>query len=91
GAINNDGNNKVGFTAPSIEGQADCIRKAMKFARVEPESISYIETHGTGTRLGDSIEIEALNMAFNKNHFHKCAIGSVKTNMGHLNNAAGVA
>ena len=91
GAINNDGNRKVGFTATSVEGQADCIRKAHKFARVTPGTITYVEAHGTGTRLGDPIELEALNIAFNQNKDHKCAIGSVKTNIGHLDTAAGVA
>ncbi|MCW3466343.1 type I polyketide synthase [Chitinophaga nivalis] len=90
-ALNNDGNRKVGYTAPSVEGQAACIRTAHKFARVEPDSISYIETHGTGTRLGDPIEIEALNIAFNRNKAHRCAIGSVKSNIGHSDNTAGIA
>ncbi len=90
-AINNDGNRKVGYTAPSVEGQADCIRKAHAFAKVDPATISYVEAHGTGTRLGDPIEIEALNIAFNKNTEQKCAIGSVKTNIGHADTAAGVA
>jgi acyl transferase domain-containing protein/NAD(P)-dependent dehydrogenase (short-subunit alcohol dehydrogenase family)/acyl carrier protein len=90
-AINSDGNRKVGFTAPSVEGQADCIRKAHAMARIEPETVTYIEAHGTGTKLGDPIEVEALNIAFNNNKDHRCAIGSVKTNIGHLDTAAGVA
>ncbi len=90
-AINSDGNRKVGFTAPSIEGQADCIRKALVMAAVEPETVSYVEAHGTGTRLGDPIELAALNLAFNHNRNHQCAIGSVKTNIGHLDTAAGIA
>lgn len=90
-AINNDGNRKVGFTAASIEGQAECIKKAHRFAKVEPESISYVETHGTGTHLGDPIEVEALNLAFGKREANQCAIGSVKTNIGHTDTAAGVA
>lgn len=90
-AINNDGNRKVGFTAPSIEGQADCIRRALAMAAVPPSSISYVEAHGTGTRLGDPIEVEALNAAFNRDRSHTCALGSVKTNIGHLDTAAGVA
>lgn len=90
-AVNNDGNRKVGYTAPAVEGQSACIRKAQLFAKVEPASISYVETHGTGTRLGDPIEITALNNAFNKSTAHKCAIGSVKTNIGHTDAAAGVA
>ena len=91
GAVNNDGNRKVGFTATSVEAQVDCIRKAHRFAKVTPESITYVEAHGTGTRLGDPIEVEALNMAFNHNKEHACALGSVKTNIGHLDTAAGVA
>jgi phthiocerol/phenolphthiocerol synthesis type-I polyketide synthase E len=90
-AINNDGNRKVGYTAPSIEGQTECIRKAHAFAKVDPASISYVEAHGTGTRLGDPIEIEALNQAFQKSNNRHCAIGSVKTNIGHADAAAGVA
>jgi acyl transferase domain-containing protein len=90
-SVNNDGNQKVGFTAPGVEGQAECIKRALLMGRIKPESISYIEAHGTGTRLGDPIEIEALNIAFGRNHDHKCAIGSVKTNIGHLDTAAGIA
>ncbi|MGD2085176.1 MAG: condensation domain-containing protein [Candidatus Aminicenantes bacterium] len=89
-AINNDGNRKVGFTAPSIKGQVEVIRAAHKMADAAPESIGYIETHGTGTILGDPIEIKALNRAFNTNKKKFCAIGSVKTNLGHLDSAAGV-
>ncbi|MGH9763263.1 MAG: type I polyketide synthase, partial [Blastocatellia bacterium] len=92
-AINNDGADKIGFTAPSVEGQADVIRKAQLLARVEPETIAYVEAHGTGTVLGDPIEIAALTQAFragtDRNGF--CAIGSVKTNIGHLDAAAGIA
>ncbi len=90
-AVNNDGKRKVGYTAPSVKGQSDCIKMALKVAGVSPEEVSYVEAHGTGTRLGDPIEIEALNEAFNYNNHHKCAIGSVKTNMGHLDAAAGIA
>ncbi|PKV49526.1 acyl transferase domain-containing protein [Aquimarina sp. MAR_2010_214] len=90
-AVNNDGRRKVGFTAPSVEGQYDCIKMAHKVAGITTDSISYIEAHGTGTRLGDPIEITALNQAFGYKTQHKCAIGSVKTNMGHLDAAAGIA
>jgi acyl transferase domain-containing protein/acyl carrier protein len=90
-AVNNDGIRKVGFTAPSIEGQAEVIKVAQHISGVTPESISYIEAHGTGTTLGDPIEIEALKLAFNTNRRKYCAIGSVKTNLGHLDSAAGVA
>lgn len=89
-AVNNDGKRKVGYTAPSIDGQAECIRMAHQFSRIDPNTIGYIETHGTATKLGDPIEIEALNMAFNRRKEKTCAIGSVKTNIGHLDVAAGV-
>jgi non-ribosomal peptide synthase protein (TIGR01720 family) len=92
-AINNDGSTKVGFTAPSVDGQTLAIAEAIMLAEVEPETINYIEAHGTGTSLGDPIEIAALTKVFrastNKKGF--CAIGSVKTNIGHLDAAAGVA
>lgn len=90
-AINNDGNRKVGFTAPSVEGQVECIRKALRFAKVEPDSIGYIETHGTGTRLGDLVESEALKTVFGARKEATLAIGSVKSNIGHLDAAAGIA
>ena len=90
-AINNDGNRKIGFTAPSIDGQADVIRAAQRMSMVEPESISYIEAHGTGTTLGDPIEIEALKIAFQTQQRGYCQIGSVKSNIGHLDAASGVA
>ncbi|UCH92161.1 MAG: amino acid adenylation domain-containing protein [Candidatus Aminicenantes bacterium] len=90
-AINNDGFRKVGFTAPSIEGQAQVIKAAQLAAGVEPESIGFIETHGTGTVLGDPVEIEALKKSFYKSKKGSHAIGSVKSNVGHLNAAAGVA
>jgi FkbM family methyltransferase len=91
-AINNDGALKVGYTAPSVEGQTRAIAEAIALAGITPETISYIETHGTATPLGDPVEIAALTEAFslytNKKRF--CAIGSVKTNIGHLDAAAGV-
>jgi len=90
-AVNNDGNRKVNYTAPSVEGQAQVIRTALRMARVEPETIHYIEAHGTGTPLGDPIEIEALTKAFNSNKRGSCAVGSVKTNLGHLDAGAGIA
>ncbi|MCP4397918.1 MAG: SDR family oxidoreductase [bacterium] len=90
-AINNDGREKVGYTAPSVEGQAEVIRTAYLAAEVEPETLSYIEAHGTGTVLGDPIEVEALTQAFNTEKTGFCAIGSVKTNIGHLDTAAGIA
>lgn len=90
-AINNDGSRKVGFAAPSGEGQIECIKIAQAFAGVEPDTIGYVEAHGTGTKIGDAIEIEALNLAFNSDKKNTCAIGSVKTNIGHLDTAAGIA
>ena len=91
-AINNDGSFKVSYTAPRIDSQAKVIRTAQVVAEVEPETITYIEAHGTGTSLGDPIEIAALTQAFRASTEKKgfCAIGSVKTNIGHLDAAAGV-
>ncbi|HKE58549.1 MAG TPA: type I polyketide synthase, partial [Pyrinomonadaceae bacterium] len=92
-ATNNDGSAKVSYTAPSVVGQAQVIVEAITTAGVEPEDISYIETHGTGTALGDPAEVAALTRAFRSqtgaNGF--CALGSVKTNIGHTEAAAGVA
>jgi acyl transferase domain-containing protein len=92
-AINNDGSLKIGFTAPSIDGQAEVIAMAHANAGVHPETISYVETHGTGTPMGDPIEIAGLTKAFRAETTAKrfCAIGSLKTNIGHLDAAAGVA
>jgi len=90
-AINNDGSLKVGFTAPSIDGQAKVIAEAQSLAGAEPGTITYIEAHGTGTHLGDPVEIRALSQAFSTDKRNYCAIGSVKTNIGHLDTAAGIA
>ncbi|MBW4660743.1 MAG: SDR family oxidoreductase [Drouetiella hepatica Uher 2000/2452] len=92
-AINNDGALKVGYTAPSQAGQAKVIRAAQVMAEVEPDTISYLETHGTGTALGDPIEVAAMTQAFRIGTANTgfCAIGSVKTNVGHLDAAAGMA
>ncbi|MEO1561734.1 MAG: polyketide synthase, partial [Cyanobacteria bacterium J06632_19] len=107
-AINNDGTFKVSYTSPSIDAQAKVIRAAQLMGDVEPESISYIEAHGTGTPLGDPIEVAALNQVFGskkraggaeeaggaggvKKRRKVCGIGSVKTNIGHLDTAAGIA
>ncbi|MCU0287363.1 MAG: SDR family NAD(P)-dependent oxidoreductase, partial [Acidobacteria bacterium] len=89
-ASNNDGSRKVGYTAPSIEGQAEVIRAAHLAAEIDPETVTYVETHGTGTSLGDPVEIEALKQGFGTNKKGFCFIGSVKTNIGHLDTAAGV-
>ncbi|MEM8829558.1 MAG: beta-ketoacyl synthase N-terminal-like domain-containing protein [Cyanobacteria bacterium P01_G01_bin.19] len=91
-ATNNDGETKVSYTAPRIDTQAQVIRSAQLVAEVEPDTISYIETHGTGTSLGDPIEVAALTQAFigtDKKQY--CAIASVKPNIGHLDAAAGIA
>jgi amino acid adenylation domain-containing protein len=90
-AINNDGIRKVGYTAPSVVGQADVIIEAQQVAEVDPVTITYVETHGTGTAVGDPIEIEALKMAFDTDKKRFCGIGSIKTNFGHLDSAAGAA
>jgi amino acid adenylation domain-containing protein len=92
-AINNDGSEKVGFTAPSIAGQAEVIASAQRAAGISPDTLTYIEAHGTGTPLGDPIELAALTQAFRaqtgKRDF--CAVGSLKTNLGHLDAGAGIA
>ncbi|KAB7727340.1 amino acid adenylation domain-containing protein [Rudanella paleaurantiibacter] len=90
--VNNDGGGKGSFTAPSAEGQAVAIRKALDDAKVDPATISYVEAHGTATPLGDPIELEGLNLAFGQTDRKQyCAIGSIKSNLGHLTAAAGVA
>ncbi len=92
-AINNDGDGKVGFTAPSIAGQAKVIRDALHAARVEADTITMVEAHGTGTALGDPVEVAALTKVFREqtDRVGFCALGSVKSNIGHLQTAAGVA
>jgi acyl transferase domain-containing protein len=92
-AVNNDGRRKVGFTAPAVEGQAEVISMALAAAEVECESIGYIEGHGSGTTMGDPIEIAALNQVYGPAALKPAsiAVGSVKSNVGHLNAAAGVA
>lgn len=89
-AINNDGAVKAGFTAPALEGQVRVITEAMAVADVDPSQVSYVECHGTGTALGDSVEVAALTRAFDLHVDQQCALGSVKANIGHLENAAGV-
>jgi acyl transferase domain-containing protein/SAM-dependent methyltransferase len=90
-ALNNDGAVKVGYTAPSVEGQARVIEQALRMARFEPASIGYVEAHGTGTPLGDPIEVAALTQAFRvgTDRLGFCGLGSMKTNVGHLDAAAG--
>ncbi|OBU85449.1 hypothetical protein MY55_16720 [Chromobacterium subtsugae] len=89
-AINNDGDDKVGFSAPSIAGQENVLRAALQNAGLRGEDIGYVETHGTGTRLGDQVELSALNAALGKDG-GACLIGSLKSGIGHLDAAAGVA
>ncbi|MEU2822501.1 amino acid adenylation domain-containing protein [Streptomyces bacillaris] len=92
-AVNNDGGDKAGFYAPGVRGQAEVIRKALDKAGTDPSTISYVEAHGTGTRLGDPIEVAALTEAYRQYTARSqyCAIGSVKSNIGHLDAAAGIA
>lgn len=90
-AVNNDGSRKAGYTAPSIAGQADVITKACENAGIAPEDITYVEAHGTGTVLGDPIELAGLKQVFPMEKEPYCALGSLKSNFGHLDAAAGVA
>jgi acyl transferase domain-containing protein/thioesterase domain-containing protein/acyl carrier protein len=92
-AINNDGADKAGYLAPSVGGQASAIRQALDAADISAETIDYVECHGTGTYLGDPIEVSALTEAFRDSTEAEgyCRIGSVKTNIGHLDTAAGIA
>lgn len=93
-AVNNDGAEKVGFTAPSVRGQARVIAEALAVADVDPTEVGYVEAHGTGTRLGDPIEVAALRRAFGHDDRATapwCGLGSVKSNIGHANAAAGIA
>ena len=91
-AVNNDGSEKASFTAPSVEGQTQVILEALAVSGVDADSISYVEAHGTGTPLGDPIEVLALTQAYRASTDRSgyCAIGSVKTNLGHLDAAAGI-
>ena len=92
-ALNNDGSDKVGYTAPSVSGQMEVIGDALDFAQVDAATISYLETHGTGTIMGDPIEVEAVSQVYESYTEKKqfCALGSIKANMGHLNVASGIA
>ncbi len=92
-AVNNDGSGKVGYLAPSVDGQAAAIAEALAMAGVEADSVEFVECHGTGTPVGDPIEIAALTRAFRETSERSgyCRVGSVKSNIGHLDTAAGVA
>ncbi|MBB6243701.1 condensation domain-containing protein, partial [Rhodanobacter sp. MP1X3] len=90
-ASNNDGFDKVGYAAPSVSGQAQAIRDAHRVAGISPETVQYVEAHGTATPLGDPIEVAALTRAFGAAQRQRCALGSVKPNIGHLDSASGIA
>ena len=90
-AVNNDGTMKAGFAAPSVDGQARVIATAHALAEVDPATIGYLEAHGTATQVGDPIEVAALKLAFGNTPRGRCALGSVKANIGHLDAAAGLA
>jgi len=90
-AVNNDGRQKIGYTAPSIHGQAEVSRIALEVAELDPQDINFVEAHGTATPLGDPIEVHALNEAFGLDASNTIAIGSVKSNIGHAGEAAGIA
>lgn len=90
-AVNNDGSQKAGYLAPSVDGQARAAVEALGIANVDPATVQYIEAHGTGTPVGDPIEIAALTQAYGEGGKGFCGIGSIKTNIGHLDTAAGVA
>ncbi|MBO0870744.1 MAG: type I polyketide synthase, partial [Micromonosporaceae bacterium] len=91
-AVNNDGASKVGFTAPSIDGQAAVIAQALGVAGVDPRTIGYVEAHGTGTAIGDPIEVAALTTVYSRDTTERgwCGIGTVKSNIGHLSQPSGV-
>ncbi len=93
GAINNDGNKKVGYTAPSVEGQVEVITEALSLSEISADTITYVEAHGTATPIGDPIEVTSLSKSFRQYSDRKqyCAIGSVKTNIGHTDIASGAA
>ncbi|MCX6250876.1 MAG: beta-ketoacyl synthase N-terminal-like domain-containing protein [Bacteroidetes bacterium] len=93
GAINNDGNKKAGFTAPSVEGQVEVITEALALSEVSADTITYVEAHGTATPIGDPIEVASLSESFRQYSDRKqfCALGSVKTNIGHTDIASGAA
>jgi acyl transferase domain-containing protein/NAD(P)-dependent dehydrogenase (short-subunit alcohol dehydrogenase family) len=90
-AVNNDGAGRAGYLAPSVEGQQDVIRSAQRMAGVSPSEIGFVEAHGTGTRLGDSIELTALREIFGDSPPASVPVGAVKSSIGHLDTAAGMA
>lgn len=92
-AINNDGNRKVGYTAPGVDGQCRVISEALEIADVDPRTVTFVEAHGTGTPMGDPLEVAALTKAFGSTTAERqhCALGAIKSNIGHVDAAAGVA
>ena len=90
-AINNDGSAKAGYAAPGTRGQTTVIETALQLSEVDPGTIGYVETHGSGTKLGDPIELQALTSAYRTAQGNHCGIGSIKSNFGHLDAAAGIA
>ncbi|WP_339386598.1 polyketide synthase [Vibrio caribbeanicus] len=90
-AVNNDGASKAGYTAPSLTGQTEVIQEAMQVAGTQPHDIRFVEAHGTATELGDPMELSALKAAYDDHDTQWCAIGSIKSNIGHLDCASGVA
>lgn len=90
-SVNNDGSGKVGFTAPGLQGQTAVVRRALANARLEAEAIDYVQAHGTGTPIGDPLELQALSRAFGTAPAQSCDLTSVKSNVGHLDSAAGLA
>jgi acyl transferase domain-containing protein len=89
-AVNNDGANRVGYMAPSVDGQVDVLRSALRMAGVASADIGYVEAHGTGTSLGDAVEVSALTEVFGSGTGRECGLGSAKSNIGHLDTAAGL-
>ncbi|WP_340539817.1 type I polyketide synthase [Nocardioides sp. GXZ039] len=90
-AVNNDGRARVGYTAPGVDGESEVIEQALGVAGVKPETVGYVECHATGTSLGDSIEIAALNRVFGTARDEPCVLGTLKPSIGHLDRASGVA
>ena len=90
GFITNDGSDKIGYTAPSVDGESRALRGALQRAGIRPDEVDYIETHGTATTLGDAIELRALKQVFPRDPAHPLYIGSLKANFGHMNAAAGI-
>ncbi len=89
-AVNNDGNDKAGYTAPSVNGQTAVVAEALDVSDIAPDEIAFVEAHGTATLLGDPVEVRALTQAYGSSRRSYCALGSIKSNLGHLDAASGV-